>query len=349
MKRLLSIILVGAIMMSMAACSQTAKESTDTTSTAPTSSETTSTTQPPLGDKPPKGGLGGGLGGMSADTSWIKNQVTDIAYGSLSDTQKLNIYYPEEKGDTPYPVIIAIHGGAFKMGDRTGGDISAMLQAVKYGYAVVSVDYRLSGEAIFPAAISDVKAAIRFIKANAEKYNLNPDKIVTWGDSAGGNLSALAGTSGDDDTLNGDNKENLEYSSAVQASVDWFGPLNFLLMDDQFKTAGVTPKMGATSTESSPESQYIGGNITQNIEQTKKANPENYITAADPYFFIQHGSADTNVPTQQSIDFAEKLTAVLGKDKVTLEILEGAGHGGTQFDSEENVKKIIAFLDSVLK
>lgn len=349
MKRFLSIILMGAMMMSIAACSQnTPSQSNTGTPTAPSASETTSATLPPLGDKPPRG-EGGGLGGKSADTSWITNQVIDIAYGSLSDTQKLNIYYPEEKCDTPYPVIIAIHGGAFKMGDRTGGDVSAMLQAVKYGYAVVSVDYRLSGEAIFPAAISDVKATIRFIKANAEKYNLNPNKIATWGDSAGGNISALAGTSGDDDTLNGDNKDNLEYSSAVQASVDWFGPLNFLLMDEQFEAAGVTPKMGATSTESSPESQYIGGNITQNVEQTKKANPENYITAADPYFFIQHGSADTNVPPQQSIDFAEKLAAVLGKDKVTLEILEGAGHGGTQFDSEENVKKVIAFLDSVLK
>lgn len=338
MKKIISIILTGAMVIGLSACA-----AEDTTST-----ETTNETSANNTEKPTRG-EGGGLGGAAADTSWITNKELDIKYGSLSDTQKLDIYYPEEESDTPYPVVIAIHGGAFKMGDKTGGDIASMLSAVKYGYAVVSVDYRLSGEAIFPAAISDVKAAIRFIKANAQTYNLDPDKIATWGDSSGGNLSALAGTSGDDDTLNGDNKENMEYSSEVQASVDWFGPLNFLLMDEQFETAGVTPKMGETSSDTSPESQYIGGNITKNVEQTNKANPENYITANDPDFFIQHGSADTNVPTQQSIDFAEKLTTVLGSDKVTFEILEGAGHGGSQFESDENVKKVMAFLDSALK
>ncbi len=114
------------------------------------------------------------------------------------------------------------------MGSKTGKDVQSMLEGINHGYAVVSVDYRLSKEAIFPAAI-------RFIKANAETYNLNPDKIAVWGDSSGGNLAALAGTSGDDNTLNGDNTENLEYSSTVNAVVDWFGPMSFLLMDKQFE------------------------------------------------------------------------------------------------------------------
>lgn len=351
MKQFFTVISIGVMLLSMSACG---KNQLDANAPAPSAVNTginvsTPTNSPLTGEKPIRGGEGGGLGGKATDTSWITNKVTDVTYGTVSATQKLDIYYPNEKSDKPYPVIIAIHGGAFKMGNKTGGDVSSILQGVKYGYAVVSVDYRLSGEAIFPAAISDVKAAIRFIKANAEKYNIDPDRIAVWGDSAGGNLAALAGTSGDDDTLNGNNKENLEYSSAVQAVVDWFGPLNFLLMDEQFKAAGVTPKMGATSSDSSPESQYIGGNITKNVEQTKKANPENYITTVDPYFFIQHGSADGNVPTQQSIDFAEKLTAVLGKDKVKLEILQGASHGGAQFDSEENVKKVIEFLNGILK
>lgn len=347
MKKYLSIVLIGGMIMSMAACSQTDTKNASTNNSSSKSSSASTAAKPALGDKPPMNG--GGLGGKSADTSWIKNKETDIPYATISDTQKLDIYYPNETITEPYPVIIAIHGGAFKMGSKTGNDLSAMLSAVNSGYAVVSVDYRLSDEAIFPAAISDVKAAIRFIKANAQKYHLNPDKIATWGDSAGGNLAALAGTSGDDETLNGENKENLTYSSAVQASVDWFGPLNFLVMDEQFKAAGVTPAMGETSTDTSPESQYIGGNITQNVAQTKKANPENYITANDPYFFIQHGNADRNVPIQQSIDFAEKLTAVLGEEKVTMTVIEGAEHGGSKFDSEDNVKKVIAFLDSVLK
>lgn len=361
MKKTIAIFLLGMLAIGAAACTTADKNTTTVlSSSSPSSQTTTNSTSSNLsavteqeddslsGEKTPRG-EGGGLGNSSLDTSFITNKETDIAYGSISDTQKLDIYYPNEASSEPYPVVIAIHGGAFMMGNKTGGDVSSMLQAVNYGYAVVSVDYRLSKEAIFPAAISDIKAAIRFIKANASKYNLDPEKIAVWGDSAGGNLAALAGTSGDDDSLNGDNKENLEYSSAVQAVVDWFGPINFLLMDEQFEAAGVTPKMGQTSTANSPESQYIGGNISQNVEQTEKANPENYITKDDPYFFIQHGSADQNVPTQQSIDLAAKLKESLGEDKVTLEILEGASHGGTQFDSDENVKKVIAFLDSVLK
>lgn len=305
----------------------------------------------PRGDKknrPVTQGEGGGLGGKQADTSWIENKITDISYASVSETQKLDIYYPNDEQESPYPVIIAIHGGGFMMGSKTGGDVQSMLEGVNHGYAVVSINYRLSDEAVFPGAISDVKAAIRFIKANAETYHLDADKITVWGDSSGGNLAALAGTSGDDDTLNGDNTENMEYSSGVNAVVDWFGPLDFLQMDAQFEASGITPKMGKTSSDTPPESQYIGGNITRNVEQTERANPAYYITENDPYFFIQHGDADANVPVQQSENFAAALTEVLGPDKVRFEILEGAGHGTSEFDSEENLEKVFSFLNSVM-
>ncbi|MDD3428807.1 MAG: alpha/beta hydrolase [Oscillospiraceae bacterium] len=348
MKQILKVFLASCFVLSLAACSANSNNQEKPLISGEKTDLPSSAAMTAPGNLPLRG-EGGGLLGESADTSWIKNKETDIAYGTISETQKLDIYFPDAQSQAPYPVIIAVHGGGFMMGRKTGGDVKSMLQGVSHGYAVVSVDYRMSGEAIFPAAISDVKAAIRFIKANAEKYNLDADRIAIWGDSAGGNLAALAGTSGDDDTLNGDNQENLEYSSSVNAVVDWFGPLNFLLMDEQFAAAGVTPKMGKTSTDFSPESKYIGENITQNIEQTKKANPENYITKNDPYFFIQHGSADTNVPPQQSVDFAQKLTETVGADKVSMEIIDGAGHGTSEFDAEENVEKVFEFLDSVLK
>lgn len=329
----------------LAGCNGETNEDASTESvTESQTDETTSTESENKGSRPGDGGFGM----EQLDTSNIETKYTDISYADQSDTQKLDIYLPNE-GEGPFPVIVAIHGGGFMMGSKTGGDLSSMLKGVENGYAVVSVDYRLSEEEIFPAAISDVKAAIRYIKANAEQYNLDPEKIAVWGDSAGGNLAALAGTSTDDEYLNGDNEENLEYSSEVQAVVDWFGPLEFLKMDEQFAETGVTPKFGATSSDSSPESKYIGGNITENQEQAEKANPSNYISEDDPYFFIQHGTADQNVPTQQSIDFAENLKEVLGEDKVTLSLLEGAGHGGEQFDDEENLQKVFEFLDSVLK
>lgn len=351
MKRYLYLLLSMVCSFNMVACSNNKYDTNTTEPSEMVASENPENVDaiPQDGLPPMKEGEGGGLTFKEVDSSWIENKIMDIPYSNISETQKLDIYYPNEKSDEPYPVVVAIHGGGFMMGSKTGEDVTPMLEAVNAGYAVVSVNYRLSSEAVFPAAISDVKAAIRFIKANAEKYNLDANKIAVWGDSSGGNLATLVGTSSDDAYLNGDNTENMEYSSSVNAVVDWFGPMNFLLMDEQFVEEGISPAMGQTSSDTSPESKYIGGNITENVEQTEKANPENYITSDDPYFFIEHGNADRNVPLQQSIDLAEKLTNVLGEEKVNFEILDGAGHGTSEFNTDENIQKVINFLDCVLK
>ncbi len=121
----------------------------------------------------------------------IKNKFTDVAYANKSETQKLDIYLPNE-GNAPFPVIIALHGGGFYEGNKSSEHIASVLPCLNHGYAVVTVNYRLNGEAKFPAAINDAKASIRFIKVNAAEYNLNPNKIALWGTSAGGNLAALA-------------------------------------------------------------------------------------------------------------------------------------------------------------
>ena len=111
----------------------------------------------------------------AADISRIKNKWLDIPYANKSASEKLDIYLPDE-GKGPFPVIISVHGGAFLGGDKADAQLNPMLQGLKLGYAVVSVNYRLSGEAIFPANIMDVKAAVRWVKANARQYKLNPDK-----------------------------------------------------------------------------------------------------------------------------------------------------------------------------
>ena len=110
----------------------------------------------------------------------MKNKFTDIAYATKSETQKLDIYLPNE-GKGPFPIIIAFHGGGFYEGNKSGQYTAPMLKGLNHGYAVITVDYRLSDEAKFPAAINDAKAAIRFIKVNAAQYNLNPNKIALWG------------------------------------------------------------------------------------------------------------------------------------------------------------------------
>ena len=283
-----------------------------------------------------------------ANTDYIKNKWLDVPYATLSDARKLDIYLPDEAaGKEPYPVIVSIHGGAFMFGDKADGQLNPMLEGLMHGYAVVSINYRMSGEVLFPKNINDVKAAIRWIKANATQYKLNANKIALWGGSAGGNLSSLAGTSGDVNELEDMSLGNGNQSSRVQAVVDWFGPTDFLAMDDQLRETGNgTPDHNEAN---SPESKVLGQKITTIPEKVKEANPETYITRDDPPFFIEHGTKDHLVPTQQSINFAKKLEAVLGKEKVTLRLLEGSKHGGPAFETPENLKLVFAFLDTYLK
>lgn len=270
----------------------------------------------------------------------------DIPYASVSASQKLDIYIPDKiKG--PYPVIISIHGGGYCTGDKVGSDTFTAWAGRERGYAVVSVNYRLSGEALFPAQINDVKAAIRFIKANASKYNLNPDKIAVWGSSAGGTLASLAGTSGDVKELQDLTLGNSDQSDRVQAVVDWCGPINLLTMDEQYKESGVAGY--PTNTPTSYGSKYLGRQVNEVPDLARKANPDTYISPDDPPFFIQHGTTDIWVPVQQSIEFAAKLQAVLGKDKVQCEIMPGVGHGGQRFNNPENTSKVLDFLDKNLK
>jgi dipeptidyl aminopeptidase/acylaminoacyl peptidase len=132
----------------------------------------------------------------------------------------------------------------------------------------------------------------------------------------------------------------------VQAVVAWFGPTDFLKMDEQLAESRLQPEPGAEhSGANSPESLLLGEQITKIPDLVQAANPETYITPAAPPYFLQHGTRDDTVPVQQSINFASKLEQVLGKDRVRLELLEGAGHGDPQFEAPDNVKKVLDFFD----
>jgi len=282
-----------------------------------------------------------------AETEQIKRKWLDIPYAKKSQFQKLDIYLPDS-GNGPFPVIIAIHGGAFMTGDKSDLEITPMLEGLKHGYAVVSINYRLSAEVQFPKQIHDVKAAVRWIRANAMYHNLDPHNIAAWGGSAGGYLATMLGTTGYVKELEDLSLGNLVESSHVQAVVDWFGPTDFLQMDAQLKESKVKNPM-QHSVANSPESKFIGKNISEAIDQVYRSNPENYISKFDPPFFIQHGKLDNLVPYQQSVNLAGKLEQVIGKEKVTLELIEGAGHGGTEFNSAQNLTKVFEFLDKHLK
>jgi acetyl esterase/lipase len=282
-----------------------------------------------------------------ANTDHIKRKWRDNAYASASTAQQLDIYLPDE-GDGPFPVILNIHGGGWIGGDKAYKQVLSMLEGLERGYAVVAINYRLSGEAIWPAQINDCKAAIRWVRANADQYKLDPDKIAAWGSSAGGHLSALVGTSGDVKALEDLSQGNPEQSSRVQAVVNWFGPTDFLKMDDHLMASGVKKPM-KHSTPDSPESKLIGENLEDAPELVKEANPDSYISSDDPPFLIQHGLEDNLVPYQGSVILARKLGDVLGHENVSLELFPATRHGGPAFGSEENLERIYRFLDKHLK
>ena len=279
----------------------------------------------------------------------IQRKHLDIAYAARSPAQKLDIYWPAE-GSGPYPVILYIHGGAFLGGDKRDTQLKPMLAGLDYGYVVVSINYRLSGEAIFPALVHDVKAAIRWVRANATTYQFDPNKIAAWGGSAGGYQALMAGVTAGIAGLEDMNQGNPQQAAYVQAVVDWFGPTDFLKMDEQLTASGLKPEPGGEhSGPDSPELRLLGRQITRAPEMVRTANPETYIRPGAPPFFIQHGTRDGTVPFQQSVNMAEKLTRVLGKDKVELSLLDGAGHGGPEFQTPENIRKVFNFLDRHLK
>lgn len=234
-------------------------------------------------------------------------------------------------------------------GDKADAQVMPMLEGLKRGYAVVAINYRLSGETKFPALVHDGKAAIRWVRANAQQYHLDPDRIAAWGASAGGYLASMLGTSAGIRELEDLSMGNPNQTSNVQAVVSWFGPTDFLKMDEQLTERGMPPEAGMEHNgPNSPESLLLGEPITKIPDLVKAANPEAYIIPTAPPFFLQHGNKDATVPVQHSIEFAAKLRQAIGEDRVILELIEDAEHADPKFETQENVQKVLDFLDRYL-
>jgi len=281
-----------------------------------------------------------------ADVSHIRRKWLDLPYASLSPTQKLDIYLPDE-ADGPFPIILYIHGGGFAFEDKRRFHLLPFLKGVEHGYAVVGVDYRLSGEAKFPAGLQDVKAAIRWLRANSAQYHLDGDRIAACGGSSGGNYAAMICLTDRVAELEDLSLGSAEYSCSVQAAVDWFGPTDFLKMDAQLDENGYGP--GNHGEADSPESMYLGAKLADVPLKVELANPMTYVHDRMPPLLIQHGRLDSLVPVQQSMIFAEKLKKYVSPDRFEFDIIEGAGHADPLFESEENMARVFAFLDKHLK
>ena len=281
-----------------------------------------------------------------ADISQFNRKWLDLPYASLSQSQKLDIYLPEE-GDGPFPVILHIHGGGFALGDKRDIHVLTFLKGLEHGYAVVSVNFRLSDEAIFPAGLQDIKAAIRWLRANSEQYKLDSSRIAACGGSSGGNYAAMVCLTEHVSEFDDISLGNPDYACNVQAAVDWFGPTDFSKMDEQLAESGYGPSNHCDA--NSPESRYLGAKIKEVPLKVVLANPMTYIHENMPPILIQHGRLDSQVPVQQSIMFAEKLEKYVDPDRFEFDILEGAGHGDPLFETKENMDKVLDFLDRHLK
>jgi acetyl esterase/lipase len=239
----------------------------------------------------------------------------DLAYvPNGHERQTLDLYIPTSSA--PLPLIIWVHGGAFRMGSK---DDHVPLDFLAEGYAVASLNYRLSQHALFPAQIVDVKAAVRWLRAHAEEYGLDPNRFAAWGESAGGHLVAMLGTAGH--VMEYEVGEHLEVSSRVQAVVDYFGPTDFLQMDAHRLPHGMIHDVA-----DSPESELVGGPIQEHPERVARAHPIAYVDGDAPPFLIVHGDQDPLVPYHQS----QLIYAALKEAGTTVIFytVAGAGHGG---------------------
>ena len=312
------------------------------------------------------GGFGGGGGGVMTNGGQpigVK-QMADIKFAADgSSSQYMDGYLPEIKAGEKAPAILYIHGGAWMGGSARGCNAGFFDRLVKAGYAVFSLNYRLSSEASFPRPMNDAKAAVRWIRAHAKELNLDADHIGTIGDSSGGHMAGFLGTTSNiKGLMMGDIGDNAEYSSSVQAVVDLFGPMNVLTMDQQAKDAEAEAGRGMMGhdADQGPYSSYVGLPIHSNRETNpapaQRADPGMYAHTLDPKtapaFLIQHGTKDNVVPIGSSKEFAETVAKYIGKDKVIYEgagFFDGCGHEDGRFFDEKNSKRVIEFLDKYLK
>lgn len=283
-----------------------------------------------------------------ADISHINRKVLDVAYDQLSPNQRLDIFLPEH-GDGPFPLLVYIHGGGFAIGDKRDDHLEPYLKALELGWAVAAVEYRLSGEAIFPAAVLDVRNAVRFLKLQAADYQLDPNRFVSIGGSAGGNLAAMLGMNIPNGAFPGES-EAAEYpvDPYVIGCVDQFGPITFKTMDDQARANGIS--IVEHDLPHSAESRYLGIPIAQASNVLcDNASPLTYAGKRMAPILIQHGTIDRLVPYQQSEEFAEQLKKKGLGQKVTFTALEGADHEDRMFSSPENLQIVFDFIEKIGK
>jgi len=246
-----------------------------------------------------------------------------LAYGPTPD-QTLDLYVPLT-GSGPYPLIVGI-----ETTDFVAADLSAKvtLRQAERGYIVAKVSFRPDEKAPFPAQIDDVRAAVRWLRANATQYNIDPNRIGVWGIGAGGHLAALLGTT--DESFDATTAANTQFSARVQAVVDWYGEIDFAQLDPDEDYA-----------------RYLGCAALDCPDVAAAANAASYVTAGDAPLLIVHGADDKRVPAWTTVGLYVAMINA-GID-ARIAIVDGAGHGGPGWDKPALLEQVDRFFDEKLK
>ncbi len=263
-------------------------------------------------------------------------RLTDIQYAEVDGHKLLlDLYLPDDV-DRP-PLIVWVHGGAWRRGSKQNMPLKRL---VEDGFAVASIDYRLSPVAQFPAQAHDGKAAIRFLRAEQENYGYDARRIGIAGSSAGGHLAALIGVTNHHERLEGSVGEHIDQSSAVQAIVDYFGPTNFTTILEQSTPHGLGVRIPALRL-------LLGGQPDDRPKLSRLASPVFHVDAEDPPLLIIHGDQDPQVPINQSHELhgAYKHHNL----EVAFEVVHGGAHGGAAFFDEDRNALVKSFFDRHLR
>jgi acetyl esterase/lipase len=266
----------------------------------------------------------------------LEPTIDSLRYAEASSNHLLDLYLPEDMSHRP-PLVVAIHGGRFSLGNRRW-ELLHVPQLLEAGYAIASVEYRLVAEARFPAAVQDCKAAVRWLRTHASEFGFDPGRMIAWGRSAGGHLAAMVGVTGGDATKFDDSTlADTTVSARVQAVVDWYGPSDFSLLDSHFashQAAGCHAPVVLSDSPDSPVAAYLGASPAAAPRLARASSPITYIGGSSvvPPFFLATGDADCKVPYEQSLVLAEALNAA-GAD-VELRVLSGIGHGAVEFEEQ---------------
>lgn len=279
------------------------------------------------------GGAAAAAGGIAL-WRWRTPGATEIAYGA-GPRQVMDLTYP--RGTAPAPILVMVHGGAFRAGDKS--DLAIWPELLEAGIAVVRVNYRLSGTDRWPAPGEDCLSAVVQLQRQGAELGLDPSRIVLLGQSAGAFLAVSTALS------------LVEVGLRPRGVVSLYGPMDFSTMDQDMTTLGRTPQMGATDAADSAESQMLGYAVGEDRAAARAMGPVGRLSQLReplPPILIRHGDADRLVADLQAKRLREAWLAADPKAEVDYKLVPGAGHGGSAFDTGEVKAEILAFVQKVL-